>query len=450
MLRDAWISKVGFILSAMGSAIGLTNIIRFPYLAATYGGGTFLLVYILCLILISYPVLASEVVIGRTTNQSPAGAFFMLTKSRSWYNAGRFIIFVGLIISGFYSVITGWILGYLVEFMNGNQNVLISTVASEQFYAKMINSPSLSVGLHGLVIMLCALSLYLGVRKGIERISKVLMPLMIILVFYLVYIAIKLPNATGAFDSLLSFDRQHLSFETVLAALGQAFFTLSLGQGTMITYGSYLSRKENILKLCLPIVIADTIVSLLATMIIFAIVHSTGMQADVGLSLLFKTIPNMFGTMQFGMFIGLVFFILIAIAAVTSEMSVIEPIIAYIVDQKKLKRKPAVLACCALSFVVGIPSALSYSSLIDFKIMSRPILEFMDYIATGFLIPMSALLSSIVIAWFWNISLAVEELGGLPKTHTKSLFKEMYFTACVKYIAPIVIVIVSINCLLNY
>ena len=450
MLREVWSSKFGFVLSAMGSAIGLTNIVRFPYLVATNGGGTFLVVYILCLALISYPILATEIVIGRTTNQSPAGAFLMLTKSRFWYNAGRFVIYVGLIVSGFYSVITAWIFGYLVEFSSGNHKVLMSMSASEEFYSKMIKSPELSVSLHGLVILLCVAALYFGVRKGIERVSKVLMPIMILLVFYLVYVAIKLPNATQGLGVLLHFDWQQISLQTILAALGQAFFTLSLGQGTMITYGSYLSRKENILKLCLPIVIADTVVSLLATVMIFAIVHSTGMQADVGLSLLFKTIPNMFGTMHFGMIIGIVFFTLVAIAALTSEMSAIEPVIAYFVDQKKFTRKKSVVFCCALTFMLGIPSALSYSSLANFKIMSRPILEFMDYISTGFLIPVSALLSSIVLAWFWDIPTAVKELDGLPHSSGNNSIKTLYFTVCVKYLAPIVVAIVSINGLVNY
>jgi NSS family neurotransmitter:Na+ symporter len=397
-------------------------------------------------------VFCTEILIGRATHQNPADAFYALTKSRNWYQLGKFVLYTGLLVSGFYSVITGWILGYLVEAnFFGNPQILISASASKEFYASMLANGAFSLSMHGLVILICLWALYFGVRKGIERISKILMPLMIVLVLYLVYVAVNLPNALAGLSSLLHFDWHDITSKTILAALGQAFFTLSLGQGTMITYGSYLAPKENILKVCLPIVVADTIVSLLSTIMIFSIIHSTGVPADVGLSLLFKTIPNMFGSMPFGSIIALVFFVLVAIAALTSEMSAIEPMIAYFIDHKKFSRHKAVVVCCSLAFIVGIPSALSYSSLVNFKIMSLPVLEFMEYIATGFFVPISAMLSAILMAWIWKVRVAAKEFDGEQPIAKRYVYpRELYFTFCVKYLAPLVILIVSVNGLLNY
>ena len=446
-IRESWGSKLGFMFAAVGSAIGLANIVRFPYLVGKHGGAAFVATYIICLLVIGFPVFLTEILIGRTTHRNPCGAFQQLGNNALWKWLGLLIIGTGFIVSAFYSALAGWILGYLIEAIKGNVNNFNTTQQSISFYSGLISSPIWGVAYHGSFILLCIFTLYTGVRKGLERASKLLMPLMFLVLLYLVFTGLNLPNASKGLKFLLSPDWSLITPSVILIALGQSFFTLSAGQGTMITYGSYLNREVNLLSCCIPIVIADTLVSILAAIAVFTIVFSVNMQPDVGLGLIFHTLPVVFSKMGSGGYIiALAFFLLVSLAALTSEISAMEPFIAFLVDEKGWKRQRAVVTCGVGAFIIGIPCALSYSVFKDFTINGMFCLEIFDFITTNILIPVGGLLAVLLVGWRWGIGQALVELSfGASKIFMQSKILRIYLMICIKYLAPAIIVAICLK-----
>lgn len=448
MNRGSWGSRIGFIFAVAGSAVGLANIWRFPFVVGQNGGAAFIFVYLFCLLLIGFPVFMSEILMGRTTQTSPSGAFRLLGGSAKWAWAGKLTIATGFLVSSFYSAVAGWILGYLIEAIMGRASQFETTEMAVSHYESLMQNPYWGIGFHFCFLAICLSVLCLGVRKGIERGSKIMMPLLLIVLLLLVVKGLAMPNAALGLKFLFTPDWSALTPTAFLMALGQAFFTLSLGQGTMITYGSYLEPRENIIKSCLPVVMMDTLVSLFSAIAVFTIVFSVGLQPDSGPGLIFHTLPWAFSQIPWGHGLAVLFFLLVFIAALTSEISAIEPSIAYLIDERKWKRIPAVLVCGLGVFLVGVPSALSYSLLKDFTIYGYTFLDLMDFIATSFLIPLGGFLAVILVGWIWGAFNAINRLKqGASETFNHYPWLTRYFWFCFKYSAPILIGLVFLNSL---
>lgn len=446
MARVSWGSKLGFIFAVVGSAVGLANIWRFPYIVGQNGGAAFIFVYLMCLLLIGFPVFMSEILIGRTTQTSPSGAFEALGHSRKWGWAGKMTIATGFLVSSFYSAVAGWILGYLVEAIKGNVSSFQSTSQAISHYEGLMGSPLWGVTFHFAFIAICTAVLFLGVRSGIERGNKIMMPMLFAVLILLAGWGLTMPNADKGLSFLLTPEWSALTPMAILTALGQAFFTLSLGQGTMVTYGSYLNKKENLISSCLPIVAMDTLVSILAAVAVFTIVFSVQLEPDSGPGLIFHTLPWAFSQIPFGHVIAVLFFLLIVIAALTSEISAMEPTIAYLIDEWGWNRNRAVAACAIGAFLLGIPSALSFSLLEEYKLAGMNFLELMDFLATGILIPIGGLFAVVLVGWKWGIGNALKSMKeGAETTFTKNPWLGKYFWFCFKYSAPILIGLILIN-----
>lgn len=449
MKRESWSSRLGFILAVSGSAIGLANIWRFPYLVGEYGGSAFVVVYLICLALIGFPILIAELVLGRKARKGPAGAFAELGKSKSWGWAGKLTVLTGFIVSSFYSAIAGWIVGYLIESIKGNVTHFTDTAQAVVHFDSLLSSPFFTLGSHTLFVSLSTLILFFGVRQGIERGNKILMPILMGLLFLLLGYSFTLPNSSQALTFLWKPDLSALTSGAVLAALGQSFFTLSLGQGTIVTYGSYVKREENLIFSCLPIVLMDTLVSIICATLVFAIVFSVGLSPDSGPGLIFHTLPVVFSQIPLGAFLAPLFFLLTALAALTSEISAMEPSIAYLIDEWGIPRKKAAWLVGSLVFLVGIPSALSTNLLKDVHIFGSSILDALIFLCSNILIPLGGLAATILVGWVFGAHSSLKELKeGAVALFDRNKFLSRYFSFCFKYLAPFLIVIVLINQLL--
>ena len=448
MARAHWGSRIGFIFAVAGSAVGLANIWRFPYIVGNNGGAAFIVVYLLCLLLIGFPVFMAEMIIGRTSQTSPSGAFLKLGGKPIWSWAGKLTILTGFIVSSFYSAVAGWILGYLVEAALGRVTSFQTSEAAAAHYASLMDNPAWGVTFHFIFLLLCVGVLYMGVRNGIERWNKVLMPLLFVVLILLVIKGLTMSGAAEGLKFLLTPDWKLLTPSAILIALGQSFFTLSLGQGTMVTYGSYLDTRENIIKSCFPAVLMDTLVSILAAIAVFTIVFSVGIKPDSGPGLIFQTLPLVFSQITGGYAIAVLFFLLVVIAALTSEISAMEPTIAYLIDERGWKRKWAVLACGIGAFLLGVPSALSYSLLKNYKLFGDTFLDFISFVASSILIPVGGFFAVILVGWFWGYKKALKHLEqGASDTFEKLPWLPVYFWFCFKFSAPILMIIVFLSAL---
>jgi len=446
--REAWKSNLGFVLAALGSAVGLGSIWRFPYVVGENGGAAFILVYVFCLFLIGFPIMITEILIGRTAQSSPPGAFKKIAKSAKWRYGGLLTVLTGFIISSFYSVISGWALGYLIEAIDGSLTNLTTPAMATEIFISLSGSASWALGYHLGFLILSLVVLFSGVRKGIEAASKILMPLLFILLLFLTIKGLMMPGASEALHFIFSPNWSSLTAKGILMALGQAFFTLSLGQGTMITYGSYLKGKTDLVTTCFPIVILNTIIALLMGVSIFSIVFSVGMPLNVGEPLVFETLPIVFNQIPWGHFFSVIFFFLVFIAALTSEISALEPVIAYLIDNKKFSRHGAAITTVVGAFILGIPSALSFGLMKQLTIMGMNFLELVSFIAVNILVPIGALVAVLMTAWRWGMDKAFIQLKVHENHyfHTKPFLRN-YFVFTVKYFAPLFIIFILLNSL---
>ncbi len=448
MKRDTWGSKIGFIFAVAGSAVGLANIWRFPFLVGQNGGAAFIILYLVCLFIIGFPVFIAELLIGRTTETSPSGAFLKLGGSKKWGYAGKLTIITGFIVSSFYSAVAGWILGYLIEALKGNLSSFSTTSHAISHYESLMTHPLWGVSFHFCFITLCISVLYLGVRNGIEKGNKVMMPLLFIVLITLVVNGLMMPNASIGLKFLFSPDFSLITPAAVLIALGQSFFTLSIGQGTLVTYGSYLGKKDNLVTTSLPIILMDTLVSILSAVAVFTIVFSVEMEPNSGPGLIFHTLPWAFSQIPGGYFLAVLFFLLVTLAALTSEISALEPAIAYFIDEHGWKRSKAVLFTGFSAFLLGVPSALSYSVLKDYTWFGFTFLDGMDFIASAILIPLGGFLAIVLVGWVWGFKSAIKALRqGASQMFESFPSIENYFWFSFKYGTPILILLVFLNAL---
>lgn len=447
MSREHWGSKLGFILAVAGSAIGLGNIWRFPYIAGNNGGAAFILVYLVCLLAIGFPVFIAEITMGRRAQTDPAGTFRLLGRTGLWGGVGMLTIVTGCIVSAFYSAVAGWVLGYFVEALKGSVVQFTSHEQAVAHYQGLLESPWWGIGYHALFLFSSLAVLYCGVKEGIERCNKFFMPLLFVILIILVLRGFFLPNSFQSLGFLLQPDWSLITPGAFLIALGQSFFTLSVGQGTLVTYGSYLSSKENIVQSGLMILLMDTLVSILSAFAIFTIVFSVGIRPDQGPSLLFNTLPLVFSQIAGGYIMSVLFFLLIVIAALTSEISALEPLISYLSDKRGWTRTKAVCVSGGISFLIGVPCALSTSVLKDISFLGQSsVLEGIIFLCSDILIPIGGLAAVILAGWRWGLVPFFEELnrGGEDSFASSYRFKA-YLGICVRFVSPVLIIVVFLS-----
>lgn len=441
--REHWGSKVGFVLAAAGSAIGLGNIWKFPYIAGENGGAAFVFIYLICIALIGLPVLIAEVLMGRTTQRNPVGAFRKLSGSPFWTAIGGLGVLAGFIILSFYSVVAGWSLGYIFEALKGSFYQFSDPAAAGQHFDTLTGKVGWILGWHGVFFTLTMVVVYAGIKGGIERGSKIMMPALFVILLILVIRGITLPGAEQGLKFLWEPDWSKISAQSVLVALGHAFFTLSLGMGAMMTYGSYLSEDDHVPGASLQIVFLDTLIALLAGLAIFTAVFATGQNPGAGPGLIFHTLPVVFARMPGGTLFAILFFLLLSLAALTSAISLLEVVVAYFVDELHWKRHTAVVVFGLITFLLGVPSALSYNLLAEVQLFGKTFFDLADYLASNILLPMGGLFIAVFVAWVWGFDRALGEL----KKGARNLFERYPFTITVwqiflKYLAPVMIFIV--------
>ncbi len=441
--RGNWNSRVGFILAAAGSAVGLGNIWRFPYATGQNGGALFVLIYIIAVLVIAMPVMLAEISLGRASRRNPVGAFQIVRKGSSWKYVGYLGVTSGVMILSFYAVIAGWTLGYLFKSLTGRLNQATVESAAEVFTA-FSASPWQQI-LFLLIFMV--LTMYIisrGVSGGIEKYAKILMPMLLIILALLLARSLTLPGVGEGLRFYLKPDFSKLSPAVFLAATGQAFFSLSLGMGTMITYGSYIGKKENLPGAAGWIVACDVMIALLAGFIIFPAVFSQGMQPDGGPGLVFNILPVIFAQMPGGAVFGPLFFGLLAIAALTSTISLLEVPVAFLIDEKNWSRRRATLTIGALTTLFGIPSALSGGGVDLFSrlpLIGMDFLSLWDKIWGNLGLSIGALLTAIYVAYVWKTGAALQEIEACGKAFRMSRF----WVPAIKYICPLFIFIILLS-----
>ncbi|MCQ2496105.1 MAG: sodium-dependent transporter [Lachnospiraceae bacterium] len=442
--KDSFGSRMGFILAAAGSAVGLGNIWRFPYLAAKYGGGIFLLVYLILACTFGFALMITEVSLGRKTGKSVIGAY--KDADRRFGFLGPVAAVVPFIITPYYCVIGGWVLKYLTVFVTGNG----STAADKgEYFTGFIGTVGSPMIFFIIFAILTALVVILGVQKGIENISKILMPLLILLIIGIAIYTMTLPDAGAGFKYYFIPDFETFSFsdlpKTLAGAVGQLFYSMSIAMGIMVTYGSYMRKEDSIEKSVRNIEIFDTAIAILAGLIIVpsVFVFSGGDPAALnkGPSLMFITLPNVFNSMQGGQIIGSLFFVLVALAALTSSISLLETMVSIISEKFKLKRVVATIICLVFLFVMGSFSVFGYSIWEDVTIFGYQILDFFDFISNNMLMPIVAFLTCILIGYVAKTKYIADEVL-IGETNFKA---EKLYNVMIKYVCPVFMIIILIT-----
>ncbi len=398
--REHWGSRFGFVMAAAGSAVGLGNVWRFPYMTGTNGGGAFLLIYLGIIIGFGVSLALAEMVVGRTAQRNPVGAFRALG-GRRWAGVGFLGILTGFTILSFYIVVAGWTLSYIVQTATGQLRSTDPQVLEAAFGA-FVSSPVQPILYAGVFISLTAWIVVGGIAKGIERWNKILMPALFVILLILVARSLTLPGASEGLKFYLVPDFSKVTTQTFYDAISQAFFSLSIGMGTLLTYGSYLSKKENLPSSGLTILLLDTSAAVLAGLMILPAVFAFGFNPSAGPGLTFITLPAVFASMPGGMFFGMLFFTLLAIAALTSAISILEPLVAYFVDEHGFGRRRTVIAASLVCFLLGVPASLSFGIWNGFTLFGRNWFDLMDLLANNILLPTGGLLTAIFVGWFWS------------------------------------------------
>ncbi|HPO48064.1 MAG: Sodium:neurotransmitter symporter family protein [Bacteroidetes bacterium ADurb.Bin057] len=439
--RSNFGSKFGTVATAAGSAVGLGNIWKFPYEAGQNGGGAFLLIYILCVLLFGLPIMISEFAIGRRARANVAGAFRKLSGTRSWGIVGLLGVITAFLILGFYFVVAGWSLEYVYQ---AASNAFVGKTPTDLSQAFVNFSTDTFQPLFWTVIFICANAFVLlaGVEKGIERISKILMPFLVLILILLSIRAITMPNGSAGLQFFFAPDFSKITPNVILSALGQAFFSLSLGMGCMVTYGSYIRKDNNLTKTALHVTSVDTLIAILAGVAIFPAVFSLGINPAQGPELVFITLPNVFTHMAGGYIWAILFFLLLAIAALTSTISLQEVITAYVSEEFKLQRKKVIVGSSVVLIIVSSLCSLSLGVGSKLTIGGMRLFDLFDFTSSKLFLPLGGLLISIFIGWFYNPKKIRDEISNQGKLSTK-LFPVYYFL--MRYFVPIAIIAIFLN-----
>ncbi len=436
--RDSFGSKFGVIAAAAGSAVGLGNIWRFPYVAGESGGGAFVLIYLGFIFFIGVPVMLSEFTIGRRAKLNTFGAFKKLAPGKPWYIIGIMGLVAAFFILAFYSTIAGWTLEYIVKAVSNGFKNQDTTLIFESFKTSTFKPLLWQFIFMGLTAWI----VFSGVKNGIERYTKILMPLLFFLIIVMCIRAITLPGAFAGIEFLFKPDFSKITWSVVLEALGQAAFSLSIGMGALITYGSYINNDNNLPKTAIEVSIADTVIAILAGVMIFPAVFALGMDPQAGPGLVFQVLPELFMKMPGGYFFSIIFFILLAVAALTSTVSLLEVVVAYASEELNMSRTKATIIGSLAIWLVGIIATLSFSNLSNFKIFDLTIFDVLDYVSANILLPIGALAIVIFLGWYLGKKVIADELSNNGNLKMKFLG---VFVFIIKFIAPIAIALVFFN-----
>lgn len=442
-MRKRWSSKWTFILATTGAAVGLGNIWKFPYVAGVNGGGAFVLIYLLCVLIVGLPLLIAELILGRHGRQNPVAALRSIAlesgRSPHWNLLGALCTFSGFLILSYYSMIAGWALDYVVQTALGNLRHADASYISAHFSA-LVSNPYRLIFWHSIIIIITVYIVMSGIRDGLERYILYLFPSML---FILVLLVIFAAVATDTFiDSLVFLFRPNfneLTGHSILIALGHAFFTLSLALGTIITYGAYLPRDVSIPQASVAVAGADTMIALMAGMAIFPIVFAYGLEPGAGPGLLFQTLPISFSHIPYGTFFATLFFIMVVFAALATTISILEPTVSWMIEKFKLSRRHATITAGIIVWLLGLLSIFSFNIWSEYKLFDNNIFEIIDYLSANILLPLGGLLIAIFTGWFVKKELVLYELD-----IEKNIYYRLFHYA-LAYIVPIAIMLIFLS-----
>jgi NSS family neurotransmitter:Na+ symporter len=443
-LHAQWSSRMAFILAASGSAIGLGNIWKFPYLAGEYGGGAFVVVYLLCVAAIGMPIMIAETMLGRRGRQSPINAMLSLAEeakaSPHWHYAGWLGVVAGFLILSYYSVIAGWAMAYIFK-INSALFERIGAENASRFFNDFKSSPEYQVIWHSLFMVATMLIVSRGVKGGLERATRYLMPALLVMLVMLDGYAMNSGGFGQGFAFLFDPNFDKLSGEGMLAAMGQAFFSLGLGMGSIMVYGSYLPSHVSIARSSLFVASADTLVALMAGLAIFPLVFAHGLEPSMGPGLIFQTLPIAFGQMPAGWLFGMLFFVLVFFAAITSSVALIEPAVAFLSENVGLHRKIASLYAGVVCWLIGLGTAFSFNVWADVKWFDKTLFELVDFLTSNLMLPLGGVLVALFAGWVVKREVSETELE-MGEGPAYSIWR-----ALVRYVAPAGVAIVFLDAL---
>lgn len=443
--RSTFSGKIGFVLSAAGASVGLGNIWRFPYLAAKYGGGIFLLIYIILALTFGYSMIVAETALGRMTKKSPVGAFGTFGKSK-WLSLGGWInAIIPVLIVPYYSVIGGWVIKYLVEYVKGGSQ----TLAEDGYFSAFIADGFSTETCFLFFTLLTLVIIYAGVQNGVERVSKLMMPILVFLSVVIVIYSVTRPGALEGVKYFLIPNIKNFSWMTVVAAMGQMFYSLSIAMGILVTFGSYMKKDVSIEGSTQNVEIFDTAIAMMAgLMIIPAVFAFSGGDPDTlqaGPALMFITIPKVFENMGFGTVVGILFFLLVLFAAVTSSIALTESAVSTFEDELGWSRRRATVLVGVIMIALGSLSSLGYGPLVGIKIIGMQFLDFFDFLTNSVMMPIAAMLTSLFVSRIVGMKRMEEEI-----MHGESTFRrKKIFIVMIKYLCPVFALIILISSVAN-
>lgn len=441
-IHGIWSKRWTFVLAATGSAVGLGNIWKFPYMTGENGGGAFVLMYLVFIFGIGIPVMLAEILLGRRGRASPINSMHLLAKEAKatpfWGGIGWLGAFAGLFILSFYSVVAGWAVAYVFLMASGSFDGLTATAISGEF-GKFVSEPGRLVLWHSVFIIMAIAVVARGIHKGLEMAVQFLMPFLFLMLLVLLGYTMTLDGFSDSLAFMFHFDFSKIGQDSVLSALGHSFFTLSLGMGSIMAYGAYMSRKQNLASAVVTIGILDTLVALLAGVVIFTIVFSNGMEPAAGPALMFKTLPVAFSQMPGGLIWGTLFFVLVVAAAWSSAISLAEPAVSWAVESTRFSRAQVSIVIGVLAWLIGIGCALSMNVWSEFKILDNSIFDFLDKLTTNIMLPLGGLLICIFVGWVMDRAILRKEVD----IDHPGIYRAWSFL--VRFVAPVGIALVMVN-----
>lgn len=443
--RDGFGSKLGIVAAAAGSAIGLGNIYRFPCELGSNGGAAFLLVYLGIVLILGIPVMLSEFVIGRRSQRNAVGAFKQLAPKTIWPIVGYMGVLCGFLIFAFYSTVSGWTLEYIVKAVTNSFHGK-DLAAIEQDFNDFHNMGWRNVMWQCIFIFLTGFVVFKGVQNGIEKYSKILMPMLFLILIVLGVRSVLLPGAKEGLTFLFKPDFSKITGKVLISALGQVFFSLSVGMGALITYGSYIKKNDNLTTTALSVTLSDTLVAVLAGVVIFPAAFSFGIQPTAGMGLVFNTLPLIFNQMTGGYIFCIIFFVLLAIAALTSTISLLEVSVAYLSEEMHIKRQTATILACVATMILGSFASLSLCQDSPFCIAGMKLFDCLDFVSAKVLLPLGGMLIVIFVGWKLGKAKFFEEITN-ENTIKASMKKVILFI--IKFVAPLAIAVIFVSGLLK-
>ena len=444
MSRDSFGSRFGALVAMAGSAVGLGNLWRFPYLVGENGGAAFIIIYILLSFVICLPIFISEFVIGRRSQKNAFAAFRDLSGGSAWRWVGLFTIIVPLVVLSYYSVIGGWSVEYLLKSLTFSFTGEASQSVFHSMFTDFVSSTWAPLIAHTAFLLVTTLIVIVGIKDGIEKFSKVMMPLLFFIVVAIAIYSMILPGASAGLDYLFNPDFSKITGKAIAAALGQAFFSLSLGFGTIMTYASYVSKKENIMFQSAATAVSDLMFAMIAGMAIMPAVFAFGLNPQSGPGLVFETLPFVFGQMPAGGVVAILFFLALLVAALTSSISMLEVAVAYLVEEKKFSRLWACVVLFAVCWVVGAICSLSFGPLSDIKIDGGNIFDFFDNLSSNILMTLGSLLTVLFVGWRLKKTDVYDEFtNGGTLSRNARIFGVLWFL--IRYVCPLAIAAIFIS-----